>query len=189
MTYCSLRTRKAVCWRRSWESGTRTEASNLAKPTSVSPFSTTTLPQTTNIIASAMFGRTLRPLRKIFTRAIGTSGFVSATNATNGKKYLGAAAVAAGVVAMYGAMPLSTTTALSQPAPVLRELYPEIQPYESADIKVSDIHTVHYELYGNPEGKPVLFVHGGPGGGTSPKVWFSFPCISHQLSTVDGSIL
>jgi hypothetical protein len=135
-----------------------------------------------------MFSRTFRPLRKVFTRAIGTS-FVNATNAWNGNKFLGAAAVAAGIVAVSGVFPFSTTTALSQgaAAPAFRELYPPIDPYESADIKVSDIHTVHYELYGNPEGKPVLFIHGGPGGGTSPKV-----CSLHFLLSSpipDGSVL
>jgi len=35
-------------------------------------------------------------------------------------------------------------------------------------IKVSSLHTVAYTVYGNPTGKPVLFIHGGPGGGTSP---------------------
>ena len=35
-------------------------------------------------------------------------------------------------------------------------------------LRVSPTHTVYYEVYGNPKGKPVLFVHGGPGGGTTP---------------------
>ena len=33
---------------------------------------------------------------------------------------------------------------------------------------MSEIHNVYYEECGNPEGKPVLFIHGGPGGGLSP---------------------
>ena len=47
----------------------------------------------------------------------------------------------------------------------MRELYPPIEPYHEEFLPVSDIHTIHYEECGNPDGKPVLFVHGGPGGG------------------------
>ncbi|MFB0516381.1 MAG: prolyl aminopeptidase [Candidatus Neomarinimicrobiota bacterium] len=47
----------------------------------------------------------------------------------------------------------------------MRELYPPIEPYQEEFLKVSDIHTIHYEECGNSGGKPVLFVHGGPGGG------------------------
>ena len=46
--------------------------------------------------------------------------------------------------------------------------YPPIKPYESNFLKVSDIHTIAYSLYGNPKGKPALFIHGGPGGGVVP---------------------
>lgn len=46
--------------------------------------------------------------------------------------------------------------------------FPPIQPYEKGMLKVSDIHTIAYSVYGNPKGKPVLVVHGGPGGGTTP---------------------
>ncbi|WP_430388310.1 prolyl aminopeptidase [Dyella sp. 20L07] len=51
----------------------------------------------------------------------------------------------------------------------LRSLYPEIEPYDSGMLKVSELHTVYYEQSGNPNGKPVVFLHGGPGGGTNPK--------------------
>ena len=47
-------------------------------------------------------------------------------------------------------------------------LYPEIEPFNEGFINVSDLHTVHFEQCGNPNGKPVLFVHGGPGGGINP---------------------
>ncbi|KAL7199586.1 hypothetical protein ACSBR2_021806 [Camellia fascicularis] len=49
-----------------------------------------------------------------------------------------------------------------------RNLYAEIEPYSSGFLKVSDIHTIYWEQSGNPNGHPVLFLHGGPGGGTSP---------------------
>jgi proline iminopeptidase len=47
--------------------------------------------------------------------------------------------------------------------------YPSTKPIGSYTMNVSDLHTVAYSTYGNPEGKPVLYVHGGPGAGTSPK--------------------
>ena len=50
----------------------------------------------------------------------------------------------------------------------MRELYPEIQPYNEGMLKVSDLHTIHFEESGNPNGKPVIFLHGGPGGGIEP---------------------
>ncbi|MEW5833662.1 MAG: prolyl aminopeptidase [Pseudomonadota bacterium] len=50
-----------------------------------------------------------------------------------------------------------------------RSLYPEIEPFDSGFLKVSDLHTLYYEQSGNPDGKPVVFLHGGPGGGVNPK--------------------
>lgn len=49
-----------------------------------------------------------------------------------------------------------------------RDLYPDVEPYSSGFLKVSEIHTIYWELSGNPHGHPVLFLHGGPGGGTAP---------------------
>ena len=50
-----------------------------------------------------------------------------------------------------------------------RTLYPEITPYETGMLDVGDGHRLYWELSGNPEGKPVVFLHGGPGGGSSPE--------------------
>ncbi|MDJ0531873.1 MAG: prolyl aminopeptidase [Xenococcaceae cyanobacterium MO_207.B15] len=50
----------------------------------------------------------------------------------------------------------------------MRELYPPIEPYNEGKLKVSELHTIHYEESGNPQGKPVIFLHGGPGGGIAP---------------------
>ncbi|MEN8195206.1 MAG: prolyl aminopeptidase, partial [Pseudomonadota bacterium] len=47
----------------------------------------------------------------------------------------------------------------------LRGLYPAIDCRVSGHLDVGDGHQVHYEVCGNPDGKPVVFVHGGPGGG------------------------
>lgn len=47
-------------------------------------------------------------------------------------------------------------------------LYPPIEPNEQGTLPEQDGHTIYYETSGNPNGKPVLFVHGGPGGATQP---------------------
>ena len=47
-------------------------------------------------------------------------------------------------------------------------LYPSIEPFHSGMLPVSNLHQIYYEQSGNPNGKPVLFIHGGPGGGTNP---------------------
>ena len=50
----------------------------------------------------------------------------------------------------------------------MRSLYPPIEPYHQAMLPVSDIHTIYFEESGRPDGKPVVFLHGGPGGGSVP---------------------
>jgi proline iminopeptidase len=47
-------------------------------------------------------------------------------------------------------------------------LWPEIEPFDTGYLKVSDIHEIYYELCGNPDGIPVFVIHGGPGAGCSP---------------------
>ena len=44
-------------------------------------------------------------------------------------------------------------------------LYPELKPYQRHSLKVSELHELYIDEAGNPDGIPVLFVHGGPGGG------------------------
>ncbi len=46
-------------------------------------------------------------------------------------------------------------------------LFPDIEPYDSGRLQVDAVHSVYYEQCGNPQGKPAIFVHGGPGGGSS----------------------
>lgn len=48
-------------------------------------------------------------------------------------------------------------------------LYPPIEPYSTGRLKVSPLHELYFEESGNPAGKPVVFLHGGPGGGSEPK--------------------
>lgn len=49
-----------------------------------------------------------------------------------------------------------------------QDLYPPIEPFETAILDVGDGHRLYYEQSGNPSGRPVLFLHGGPGAGSSP---------------------
>jgi proline iminopeptidase len=50
----------------------------------------------------------------------------------------------------------------------VRSLYPPIEPHAQGMMEVGDGHTVYWEACGNPDGIPVVFLHGGPGGGCSP---------------------
>ncbi len=49
-----------------------------------------------------------------------------------------------------------------------RELYPPIEPNQTGFLEVDSGHKLYYEECGNPNGKPVVFLHGGPGGGCTP---------------------
>jgi proline iminopeptidase len=51
----------------------------------------------------------------------------------------------------------------------LRTLYPEIEPFDSGMLDVGDGHTIYWERVGTKGAKPAVFLHGGPGGGISPK--------------------
>jgi proline iminopeptidase len=52
----------------------------------------------------------------------------------------------------------------------MRSLYPEIEPFDSGMLAVDSRHRLHYEQCGNPDGKPVVMLHGGPGAGCSAKM-------------------
>jgi proline iminopeptidase len=47
-------------------------------------------------------------------------------------------------------------------------MFPAVEPYRHGMLEVDALHTLYWEECGNPDGQPVLFLHGGPGGGTSP---------------------
>ena len=51
----------------------------------------------------------------------------------------------------------------------MKTLFPEIEPYQVHGLTVDSGHTIYVEESGNPKGKPIIFLHGGPGGGTGPK--------------------
>ena len=48
------------------------------------------------------------------------------------------------------------------------EIYPPLEPYASNRLKLDSVHEMYWEASGNPQGVPVLFLHGGPGAGASP---------------------
>ncbi len=50
----------------------------------------------------------------------------------------------------------------------MKELYPAIEPYQTERLQVSELHSLYMEQAGNPDGRPVVFLHGGPGGGIDP---------------------
>ena len=52
---------------------------------------------------------------------------------------------------------------------MLSELYTQFNAYDDDFLKVSDLHTIHFEQSGNPDGQPVIILHGGPGGAMSPQ--------------------
>lgn len=51
----------------------------------------------------------------------------------------------------------------------VNSLFPEIEPYRSGYLKATPLHELYWEEAGRPGGKPVVFLHGGPGAGLSPK--------------------
>jgi proline iminopeptidase len=67
----------------------------------------------------------------------------------------------------------------------LRDLYPPIEPYRTTRLRVSEIHELYVEESGNPQGKPVVFVHGGPGGGTDPKQRRFFDPAAYRIVLFD----
>jgi len=62
---------------------------------------------------------------------------------------------------------VSPTDATRRSAPDAA-LYPEIEPYATGRLPLDAVHTMHWETCGNPNGVPLVFLHGGPGGGCLP---------------------
>ena len=71
------------------------------------------------------------------------------------------------------------------PTDSLYTLYPEISPYHATWIDRAQGHKIYVELSGNPHGKPIIFLHGGPGGGTNPKQRQFFDPKHYQIILFD----
>ena len=66
-----------------------------------------------------------------------------------------------------------------------RTPYPEIEPNVVGMLRVSDLHDIYFEESGDPAGKPVLFVHGGPGAGTKPDHRRTFDPAAYRIVLFD----
>ena len=67
----------------------------------------------------------------------------------------------------------------------LPDLYPPIEPYQAGVLEVSGGHRLVYELCGNPSGRPVVFLHGGPGAGSNPTHRRFFDPATYQIVLFD----
>ena len=64
-------------------------------------------------------------------------------------------------------------------------LFPPLDPYETGSLDVSDLHTIYFEVSGNPNGKPVVVCHGGPGGGSTPSMRRYFDPEAYKIILFD----
>ncbi len=79
----------------------------------------------------------------------------------NGCRKLAASALVIGML-----VGLVTTSFANEPEP----LFPQARPFDEGHLKVSNRHSIWYGLFGNPKGKPVFVLHGGPGFGCYPRL-------------------
>ncbi len=70
-------------------------------------------------------------------------------------------------------------------APARRTLYPPVAPSASGYLQVSGGHELYFEESGNPAGKPVVFLHGGPGAGSNPAVRRFFDPARYRIVVFD----
>ncbi|MCP1659463.1 prolyl aminopeptidase [Neisseria perflava] len=64
-------------------------------------------------------------------------------------------------------------------------MYPIVEPLRSGLLRVSDVHQIYWEESGNPDGLPVIFLHGGPGAGASPECRGFFNPEVYQIVIID----
>lgn len=64
-------------------------------------------------------------------------------------------------------------------------MYPVIEPFDSGMLEVGDGHRVYWEVCGNPEGKPALVLHGGPGSGCTPGMRRFFDPSAYRIVLFD----
>ncbi|GAB3143947.1 prolyl aminopeptidase [Marisediminicola antarctica] len=67
----------------------------------------------------------------------------------------------------------------------MRTYYPEIEPHDSGLLEVGDGQSLYWEASGNPQGKPVVFLHGGPGGAVAPKHRRAFDPAKYRIILFD----
>jgi proline iminopeptidase len=67
----------------------------------------------------------------------------------------------------------------------VRTSYPPIEPYATGTLEVGDGHRLYWECSGNPGGRPVVFLHGGPGGGCKPDHRRAFDPERYRIVLVD----
>jgi len=65
------------------------------------------------------------------------------------------------------------------------DLYPPIEPYQTGRLRVGSLHELYWEQAGNPRGRPVLFLHGGPGAGASPDHRRFFDPVAYRIVVFD----
>lgn len=69
--------------------------------------------------------------------------------------------------------------------PVSYNLYPELDALEASSLFIDDLHHVYYEVCGNPDGAPVVFLHGGPGSGCNPTQRRFFDPAHYRIILID----
>ena len=67
----------------------------------------------------------------------------------------------------------------------LRTKYPALEAYKTGMLPVSDLHTIYWECSGNPDGNPVVVLHGGPGGGCPPSYRQYFDPAKYNIVMLD----
>lgn len=76
--------------------------------------------------------------------------------------------------------------AVSSPHQTVSQLmYPAVKPYRQGYLKVGSTHRLYYEESGNPRGKPAVVLHGGPGGGTQPRMRRFFNPVKYRIVLFD----
>ena len=80
---------------------------------------------------------------------------------------------------------MTDTSATSGQPSALRSLYPPIEPFVTGFLDVGDGQSMYWEVSGNPDGKPVVFLHGGPGGGAQPAVRQFFDPAAYRIVLLD----
>lgn len=74
---------------------------------------------------------------------------------------------------------------ITSPVSFPRDLYPEICCCEDGILDIGDGHQLYYDVSGNPDGIPALFLHGGPGAGVSPRVRRFFDPAKYKIVIYD----